>query len=233
MDLPEGAQPSGLPGRRWFRTAAALALLTASALAALGRFRPALALTLGAAVAIVSALWLSDFLGRFSAPDRSTPARLDWKLGFKAVLRYGLIGVGLWAAFFHVWNNSMTKGALFLSAGNIRRAAGGRTIDEVSGMSVLAPCSAALFVAGLFAVTACPPFGPFFSELLIVKSAFATGHGWASAFFLVCLLLAFFGLTRVVFAIVYGRPRNAARAMDPRFRETLAVIVPPVATPVA
>lgn len=98
MDLPEGAQPSGLPGRRWFRTAAALALLTASALAALGRFRPALALTLGAAVAIVSALWLSDFLGRFAAPDRSTPARLDWKLGFKAVLRYGLIGVGLWAA---------------------------------------------------------------------------------------------------------------------------------------
>ena len=146
------------------------------------------------------------------------------------ILSFGaaLGGVGLWAAFFHVWNNSMTKGALFLSAGNIRRAAGGRTIDEVSGMSVLAPRSAALFVAGLFAVTACPPFGPFFSELLIVKSAFATGHGWAAAFFLVCLLLAFFGLTRVVFAIVYGRPRNAARAMAHRFRETLAVIVPPV-----
>ncbi|MBI2947726.1 MAG: Fe-S-binding domain-containing protein, partial [Verrucomicrobia bacterium] len=136
-------------------------------------------------------------------------------------------GVGLWAAFFHVWNNSMTKGALFLSAGNLRRAAGGRTIDEVSGMALITPRSAALFVAALFAVTACPPFGPFFSELLIVKSAFATGHGWAAAFFLGCLLLAFLGLTRVVFAIVYGRPRQAARGMDPRFRETLAVIVPP------
>ncbi len=137
-------------------------------------------------------------------------------------------GVGLWAAFFHVWNNSMTKGSLFLSAGNIRRAAGGRTIDEVSGMSVITPRSAALFVTGLFAVTACPPFGPFFSELLIVKSAFATAHGWAAGFFLACLLLAFFGLTRVVFAIVYGRPRQAARELDPRFRETLAVILPPV-----
>ncbi len=137
-------------------------------------------------------------------------------------------GAGLWAAFFHVWNNSMTKGALFLSAGNIRRAAGGRTIDEVSGMAILTPHSAAVFVAGLFAVTACPPFGPFFSELLMVKSAFAAGHGWAAAFFLGCLLLAFFGLTRVVFAIVYGRPRQLAREMDPRFRETLAVIVPPL-----
>ncbi len=138
-------------------------------------------------------------------------------------------GVGLWAAFFHVWNNSMTKGALFLSAGNLRRAAGGRTIDEVSGMSVITPRSAALFVAALFAVTACPPFGPFFSELLIVKSTFATGHGWAAAFFLGCLLLAFFGLTRVVFAIVYGRPRQAAREMDHRYRETLAVVLPPAA----
>src|SRR5450631_2638717 len=33
-------------------------------------------------------------------------------------------GAGIWAAFFHVWSNCMTKGALFLSAANIRRAAG-------------------------------------------------------------------------------------------------------------
>jgi hypothetical protein len=55
-------------------------------------------LTLGAAVAIVSALWLSDFFGRFAAPERSTPARNDWKLGFKAVLRYVVIGLALWAS---------------------------------------------------------------------------------------------------------------------------------------
>jgi hydrogenase-4 component F len=138
-------------------------------------------------------------------------------------------GAGLWAAFFHVWNNSMTKGAIFLSAGNIRRAAGGRTIDEVSGMSVLTPRSAALFVTGLFAVTACPPFGPFFSELLIVKSAFGTGHWWAAAGFLLCLLLAFLGLTRVVFAVVYGRPRQTGRELAARVPETLAVVLPPLA----
>jgi hydrogenase-4 component F len=137
-------------------------------------------------------------------------------------------GVGLWAAFFHVWNNSMTKGALFLSAGNIRRAAGARTTDEVSGMSIITPRSAALFVAGLFAVTACPPFGPFFSELLIVKTTFADGHGFGAAFFLGCLLLAFLGLTRVVFGIVYGRPRRAARELGQQFKETLALTIPPL-----
>ena len=31
---------------------------------------------------------------------------------------------GIAAALFHVWSNGWTKGALFLSAGNLRRAAG-------------------------------------------------------------------------------------------------------------
>jgi hydrogenase-4 component F len=143
-------------------------------------------------------------------------------------LAAALGGAGLWAAFFHVWNNSMTKGALFLTAGNLRRAAGARTADEVSGMFVTTPWSAVLFVAGLFAVTATPPFGPFFSELLIVRAAFATGHGWFAGGLLGCLLLAFLGLTRVVFAIVHGRPRQSARSCGPRFKETAALTLPPL-----
>lgn len=138
-------------------------------------------------------------------------------------------GAGLWAALFHVWANSLTKGSLFMSAGNIRRAAGGRTMDEVGGMAMLTPRSAAMFVTGLFAVTACPPFGPFFSELRVIRAAFATGHGAAAALFLACLLFAFFGLTRLVFAIVDGRPRTAARVEGQRFPETLGMILPPLA----
>lgn len=138
-------------------------------------------------------------------------------------------GAGVWAALFHVWANSLTKGALFMSVGNIRRAAGGRTLDDVSGMAMLTPYSAALFVAGMFAVTACPPFGPFFSELRVLRAAFETGHSAAAAMFLGCLLFAFFGLTRLVFAIVDGRPRAAARAVGQRFPETAGVILPPVA----
>ncbi len=138
-------------------------------------------------------------------------------------------GAGVWAAIFHVWNNSLTKGALFLSAGNIRRAAGARTMDEVGGMASVTPRSAAIFVTGMFAVTACPPFGPFFSELRILRAAFATGQGWAAAVFLGCLLFAFFGLTRVVFGIVDGRPRTAMRRVNQRFPETAGVILPAVA----
>jgi hydrogenase-4 component F len=135
---------------------------------------------------------------------------------------------GIAAALFHVWNNGLTKGALFMSAGNIRRAAGGRTTDEVRGMTALTPYSAALFVAGMFAVTAGPPFGPFFSELRVVRAAFDTGHTVAMAVFLLCLLLAFFGLTRLVFAIVDGRPRVSSRAGEPRSPESPGVLWPPL-----
>ena len=161
----------------------------------------------------------------------------DYKrmLAYSSVEHMGILsigaavgGAGTWAALFHVWSNSLTKGALFMSAGNIRRVAGGRTTDDVSGMALLTPRSAAIFVAGMFAVTACPPFGPFFSELRVVRAALETHHGAAAAMFLGCLLLAFFGLTRLVFAIVDGRPRSAARTADKRLHETAGVILPPL-----
>ncbi len=141
----------------------------------------------------------------------------------------GLGSAGMWAALFHVWNNSLTKGALFLSAGNIHRAAGASTVDEVSGMARVTPRSAAIFIAGLFAVTALPPFGPFFSELRVLRAAFETGHAGTAAVFLGCLLFAFFGMTRLAFAIVDGRPRVAAKTPGARFAETSGLIIPPLA----
>jgi hydrogenase-4 component F len=139
---------------------------------------------------------------------------------------FGAAGVA--AALFHVWSNALTKGSLFLSAGNLRRAAGLASMDDVRGMSVLTPRSAALFVTGMFAITALPPFGPFFSELLVLRAALTSGNGIAIAIFLACLLLTFFGMTRVVFGIVDGRPRLKTRVNGKRFVETAGVIAPPL-----
>jgi hypothetical protein len=86
------------PHRRLFRLSTVLGLLGASGLAAFGRFQAAVALTLGAAVAIVSALWLAELVGRFKAPEQVAPARFDWKFGLKAVLRYAFVGLALWGA---------------------------------------------------------------------------------------------------------------------------------------
>jgi hydrogenase-4 component F len=165
-------------------------------------------------------------------------ATRDFKrmLAYSSIEHMGILVIGAsfgaagtWAALFHVWSNSLTKGALFLSAGNIRRAAGARTIDEVSGMAAVTPQSAAIFVTGMFAVTACPPFGPFFSELLVLRAAVQTGHGLAAAMVLGGLLFVFFGMSRLVFAIVDGRQRPAAaKTGEKRMRETVGVVMPPL-----
>ena len=156
-------------------------------------------------------------------------------LAYSSVEHMGILGIGaafggagVAAALFHVWSNGLTKGALFLSASNIRRAAGSRTMDDTRGMSQLTPRSAAIFVTGMFAVTALPPFGPFFSELQTLRAGLASGHSGAVAMFLGCLLLAFFGLTRVVFGIVDGRPRPTTRRNAQHFVETAGVIMPPL-----
>ena len=140
----------------------------------------------------------------------------------------GLGPGGLAAALFHVWTNGLTKGALFMSAGNLRRAAGGRTLDEVRGLARLTPQSLLLFLAGMFAVTALPPFGPFFSELRLVRAAFDVGQPGAAGLLLSCLLLAFLGLSRLVFAIGDGRPRLSSRRTAAQFPEGRGIVLPPL-----
>ena len=161
----------------------------------------------------------------------------DYKrmLAYSSVEHMGILavgaalgGAGVWAALFHVWTNALTKGALFLSAGNLRRAAGAQTSDLVSGLAWRAPVSARIFVAGLFAVTACPPFGVFFSELKIILATFQTDNFFAATVFLGCLFFAFFGMGRLVFAIVDGRPRTATRPPGERIPEQPGVILPPL-----
>jgi len=97
-------------------------------------------LAIGLFSMVVAALFLlstPDFNGCWRIRASST-----WRSGHRA----GIGGIGIWAALFHVWTNSLTKGALFLSAGNIRRAANARNVNDVSGMAMCAPISARMFV---------------------------------------------------------------------------------------
>ena len=72
-------------------------------------------------------------------------------------------------------NNGLTKGVLFLSAGNIHRAYGSKTHRRRARARCAAlPLSGALFLAGFFAITGSPPFGPFVSEFTILQRAPST-----------------------------------------------------------
>src|SRR5581483_5536855 len=84
--------------------------------------------------------------------------------------------VGLYGALLHMVNNGLTKGILFLSAGNIHRAYGSKTTDQVRGAMRLLPLSGWMFLIGFLAITGSPPFAPFISEFTIVNAALGNGY---------------------------------------------------------
>ena len=72
-----------------------------------------------------------------------------------------------------------------------------------------------LWVAGLLAITGSPPFGPFLSELMILKGALDGGHPVVTVLFLLFLAAAFIGMARPMLAMVQGEPLRRAPPVRP------------------
>ncbi|HRR32836.1 MAG TPA: proton-conducting transporter membrane subunit [Kiritimatiellia bacterium] len=144
-------------------------------------------------------------------------------MGF-LVLGLGLGAPALFGTLLHVVNNGLTKGILFLSAGNIHRAYNSKSTEQVSGAMRRLPLSGTLFLTGFLAITGSPPFGPFISEFMILNGAFAAGHAVVGALFLVLLLVVFIGMGAAVLKVVQGRPSSAARGTS--YRDSLLTGAP-------
>jgi hydrogenase-4 component F len=136
------------------------------------------------------------------------------------VLGIGIGGAAVYGALLHLINNGLTKGVLFLSAGNIHRAYGSKLTDDVRGALHRVPLSGALFLAGFLAITGSPPFGPFVSEFTIVNAAMGSGQFIAAGLFLVLLGVVFIGMGATVLTVVQGTPLENSRPNT--FRDSLA-----------
>ena len=147
-------------------------------------------------------------------------AQRDFKrlLAYSSVEHMGILALGLgigapalFGTMLHVLTNGMTKGVLFLSAGNIHRAYASKSIDQVRGAIRRLPLSGSLFLAGFLAITGSPPFGPFMSEFAILNGAFDAGRFVVAAVFLILLLVVFIGMSTTVLHVVQGRPSAEVR----------------------
>ena len=154
-------------------------------------------------------------------------------LAYSSVEHMGILALGLGlggaataGAFFHSMNNGLTKGVVFLSAGNIHRAFGSKSTDDVRGAARLLPFSGPLFLAGFLAVTGSPPFAPFFSEFAILNGAFGAGRFLVGALFLAFLSVIFVGMGTTVLAVVQGEPSREAK---PGAADSWLTAAPPLA----
>jgi hydrogenase-4 component F len=142
-------------------------------------------------------------------------------------LGVGLGGAASAGAFFHLVNNGLSKGVLFLTAGNIQRAFGSKSASQVRGAARRLPISGPLFLAGFLAVTGSPPFSPFFSELAILGGALRGGHAVVAAAYLALLAAVFVVMGATVLRVVVGDPGPGE--LRPELRDVALTAGPPLA----
>jgi len=182
------------------------------------------------------------FLGLFSMAVAAVfvAAQRDFKrmLAYSSVEHMGILVLGLglgrpalYGTMLHILTNGLTKGVLFLCAGNIHRAYGSKNTDQVHGVLRRLPVSGSLFFLGFLAITGSPPFGPFVSEFSILKGSFAAGRFLIGGAFLVLLMAIFVGMSRTVLRAVQGsapasgRKAEAAGPTRGRFLTTAPPVV--------
>ena len=159
-------------------------------------------------------------------------------------LAVGLGGVGRYGAMLHAVNHSLTKACLFLVSGNVLAAYHTKSARDVSGLMRALPWSGALWIAGFLAITGSPPFGPFLSELVILKAALDGGHRLVAAAYLALLVTIFIGMSAIVLRMAQPGERDAPVSMgrdaggracgdggrgSAGARETASAVVPPLA----
>ncbi|SDE05489.1 proton-conducting transporter membrane subunit [Desulfuromonas thiophila] len=152
-------------------------------------------------------------------------------LAYSSVEHMGLLAIGIgigglatFAALLHLINNALTKGCLFLSAGNIQRAYASKRLSEVRGALATLPLSGGLFLAGFLAITGSPPFGPFISEFTLLRGMMAADRGGIALLVLVLLALVFVGMAATALTATQGE----AVKLDTPYADRPLLVVPPL-----
>ena len=102
---------------------------------------------------------------------------------------YVVLGIGLGTplgilgGIFHLFNHSVFKSLLFLNAGAVEYATGTRDLRQMGGLGKKMPVTRTTSFVAAMSIAGIPPFGGFWSKLLIVTAAVQAGHlvlaGWA------------------------------------------------------
>jgi hydrogenase-4 component F len=166
------------------------------------------------------AAFSSDLLVLFGLVSMGVAAvfilgQADFKrmLAYSSVEHMGILSLGIgiggaatFGAMLHAVNHSLTKAMLFLAAGNIMALYRSKSTTRVRGVLRTLPATGVLWLAGFLAIVGSPPFGPFLSELTILKGALDAGRPLVAVACLSALAMVFVGMATIFLRMVYGPP---------------------------
>lgn len=121
-------------------------------------------------------------------------------------LGIGIGGAALLGALLHLLFNSLGKAGLFFMAGNIHHHYGSREIEPIAGLTRRLPWTGFVWGLAFFYIVGKPPFGIFFSELLMIKGMIHGANWLPLGIFLTLLMVIFIGLGRAVLRMLQTPP---------------------------
>ena len=145
---------------------------------------------------------LSALVGILSASVQSDLKKL---LAFSTIENVGILGMALGSAFLaRSWNNAwamelafvaffwhtiqhmLFKSLLFMGAGNIIQATHTRNLERLGGLLKRMPKTGFGALIGIIGITALPPLGGFWGELMLFQSLWVNtsylANGWSKVF---------------------------------------------------
>ena len=155
----------------------------------------------GIQIALVGFAVMTMFAGNFGAMGQSNLRRM---LAFSSIAQIGYMvaaiatftPLGLIAATFQIWNHGLVKSNYFMLTGIGRQNYEDTDLEKMRGLGRQNKFLGVLYTSSSLAMVGSPPFGMFWSELLIVESMLSVG----SALF---LTLAFILVFNVFLSIAY------------------------------
>ena len=162
-------------------------------------------------------------------------------LAYSSIENIGLIllglGIGFWGAshghtrlatlgfaggLLHVWNHTLMKGLMFLSAGSVLHGAGTKDVERLGGLMKRMPTTGVLMLLGATAIAGLPPLNGFVGEWLMYLGLIEGGLHAGGAVSVTMLLavgivalvggLAILCFVRLLGIVLLGQARSDAAA---------------------
>jgi hydrogenase-4 component F len=155
-----------------------------------------------------------------AAPFILVQTNLKRLLAYSSLEHVGLIcaAIGmntrltLFGALLHMGYHALTKPVLFFAAGNIHQTFHSLEFRAIGpGVVKVLPVTVVLMGLAAVAATGLPPFGLFYSELMVIAGGFAASQTIISVLVLLALIASFCGVLQQLARILVGTPRIERR----------------------
>ena len=132
-----------------------------------------------------------------------------------------MAAAGFCGALLHLLNHMLLKGALFMLAGTVYKAAGTLNMDLMGGLMKRMPRTGWLFTFSGLSISGIPPFNGFIGEFLIYAAAYygITGGAGTPVFFTSLLTMIVLALVGGIAAGAFAKAIGGVFLGEPRTQE--------------